>query len=211
MLDVLFASHNQAKIKRYKELFSEVSDLKIITLMDLGINFKVDEPFDSSSKNSEHKARQYGKISKIPTIAIDEAVKTNFLPENEQPGVFVRRFKKNIEQSDSEVLNIWKNIFNLYPEDKLEFIWEFSMSYYNPNDNYIETLKTSQVNKVTKKFSPIIDSGYPMSSFLIPNGFLRPHSELTKAERLAVDKINLYPFLNFMHNLIKKEQLNVKK
>lgn len=211
MLNILIASHNQSKIKRYKKLFSEINSLKITTLMELGIDFKVDEPFNSSSENAEHKAMEYGRISKLPTIAIDEAVKTNFLPENEQPGVFVRRFKKNIEQSDIEILNIWKKIFDLYPQNNLEFTWEFSMSYYNPHNNYLKTLQTTQINKVSKKFSSIIDPGYPMSSFLIPNGFNRPHSELSEVERLMVDKINLDQFLKFVRNLIKYESSNIKK
>jgi Ham1 family len=200
-MKLLLATHNQGKIKRYRNLFAELKNLELITLADLNITTKVDEPFNTPEENSIHKAREYGKLCQLPTIAIDEAVTTNFLPDNEQPGVLVRRFKENRELSDLEILDLWGGIFKNYPNQDLKFIWDFSLSYYHPETEELKTVKAIQLDSVTKDFSKIINPGYPMSSFMIPDGLSKHHSELTEDESLMVDKNNLKPFLDFINNL----------
>lgn len=201
-MKLLLATHNQGKIKRYRNLFSEIKKLELVTLLDLNITTKVDEPFNTPEENSLHKALEYGKLSQLPTIAIDEAVTTNFLPENEQPGVLVRRFKENRELSDLEILDLWRNIFKNYPNQDLKFIWDFSLSYFNPETKEKQTIKAEQVDSVALEFSKIIDPGYPMSSFMIPQNSSKTYSELSEEEYLLTDKHNLKPFLEFIKRLI---------
>lgn len=205
MKTILLATHNKGKIKRYKALFSCFSDLELISLEEIGIKLKVDEPFNAPAENSMHKAKEYGNFSNLPTIAIDEAVETNFLPDNEQPGVFVRRLKKGKELSDQEVLDAWKEIFASYPDNDLKFIWDFRMSYYNPKSGELKTEKAIQINTVARNFSNIIDPGYPMSSFIIPEGLDKPHSELSTEEFLQVDRTNLKPFVDFMNTILNSD------
>jgi XTP/dITP diphosphohydrolase len=201
-MKLLLATHNQGKIKRYRNLFSNLKNLELITLADLNITVKVDELFSTPEENSIHKAREYGKLSQLPTIAIDEAVTTNFLPKNEQPGVLVRRFKENRELSDLEILDLWRDIFKNYPSQELKFIWDFSLSYYHPKTEDSQTVKTVQLDSVAKEFSKIINPGYPMSSFMIPDGLTKTHSELTEEESLLVDQSNLKPFLDFVREKV---------
>ena len=40
MPKILIATHNQGKLKRYKNLFSDFADLDMVSLQDLNINFK---------------------------------------------------------------------------------------------------------------------------------------------------------------------------
>lgn len=197
-MKLLLATHNQGKIKRYRNLFSEIKNLELITLADLNITVKVEEPFNTPEENSLHKAREYGKLSKLPTIAIDEAVTTNFLPADEQPGVLVRRFKENRELSDLEILDLWRGIFAKHPNQDLKFIWDFSLSYYNSENEENQTIKAGQIDTVASEFSKIIDPGYPMSSFMIPQNSIKTYSELSEVEYLLVDQTNLKPFLDFV-------------
>lgn len=205
MKNILIATHNKAKLKRYQGLFADITGLKLVTLEELGITLKADEPFSTPDSNSAYKAKTYGELSQLPTIAIDEAVRTNFLPDHEQPGVFVRRFRKGAELSDSEVLNVWREIFATYPTPNRQFIWDFSLSYYDPKSGESKTVQAIQKNSISEKFSDIIDPGYPMSSFLIPEGYTRPSSELSQAERLQADQIRLKPFWEFIKNIIDPE------
>lgn len=130
METILLATHNEGKIKRYKALFKDIKNLKILTLKDLEVSLKVDEPFNTPLENSAHKARQYGEHTNVATIAIDEAVLTNFLPDDQQPGVFVRRLSRGKDLSDVEVLQKWKEIFLRHPKADKKFIWDFRLSYY---------------------------------------------------------------------------------
>lgn len=201
-MDILIATHNQGKIKRYRRLFANITNLNLVTLAELGISHKADEPFSTPKENSIHKAKIYGDLSQLPTIAIDEAVGTNFLPDNEQPGVFVRRFRSGRDLTDTEVLVIWQEIFKIYNQADRQFIWDFSLAYYNPADRFIKNAQARQINTVAPEFSKVIDPGYPMSSFLVPTGFDRPHSELSAEECLMVDQINLGLFVELLADVV---------
>lgn len=196
MNKVLIATHNQGKLRRYKNLFADFINLEILSLQDLNIDIKVNEPFNNSRDNSIFKAKEYARLSSLPTIAIDEALNTNFLPENDQPGVFVRRFNKDKrELSDLEVLDIWRAISKEYPGDNRQFIWNFSLSYYNPDNNVLKTTKAIQRDYFANVFSDKINPGYPMSSFLIPDGYSTPYVDLNEEDLLIIDKKNLNPFI----------------
>lgn len=202
METILLATHNEGKIKRYKALFKDIKNLKILTLKDLEVSLKVDEPFGTPLENSAHKARQYGEHTNLATIAIDEAVLTNFLPDNQQPGVFVRRLSRGKDLSDVEVLKKWKEIFLRHPKADKKFIWDFRLSYYQPKNKDLQTVGATQINTVAREFSNIINPGYPMSSFLVPEGLDRPYSTLDEDDSLSVDKKNLKPFFDFINKIV---------
>ncbi len=208
MFTLLIASHNQSKIKRYQNLFVNIAGLKLVTLAELGITLKANEPFNTPRENAEYKAKMYGDLSHLPTIAIDEAVTTNFLPNDEQPGVFVRRLGGDREMNDEEILDAWKKIFTLYPGDDHEFTWDFRMSYYNPKTDTLKSARAVQVNKVATTFSPIVNPGYPMSSFLIPSGYDQSHSTLSLEERLQVDRRNLQPFVELVTEIVAEASIS---
>jgi len=205
-MKILIATHNPEKLKRYQNLFADFANLELLSLKDLNITTKIDEPHNSSEENSIFKAKEYGKISLLPTIAIDEALSTNFLPENEQPGVFVRRFnKEKRELNDLEVIDIWKKISQLYPGENRRFIWDFRMSYFNIQSNFLKTAKAIQNDFLADKFSDKINPGYPMSSFLVPEGHNKPYIDLNPSELLEIDKKNLEPFRLLLEEILNRK------
>ena len=205
-MKILIATHNPGKLKRYQNLFAGFTDLELISLRDLNITIKIDEPHNSPEENSVFKAKEYSKISLLPTIAVDEALTTNFLPKNEQPGVFVRRFnKEKRELSDLEVIETWKKISQLYPGENRRFIWDFRMSYFDIHSNLLKTTKAVQNDFLAAKFSDKINPGYPMSSFLVPEGYNKPYVELDSQELLKIDKKNLEPFSLLLKSILVKQ------
>lgn len=188
-MKILIATHNPAKLKRYQTIVKDVPELELTTLTDLGITHKVTEPFQTAKENAIYKAKEYAKLSALPTLAIDEAVITNFLPPEKQPGVFVKRIKKtNEEVTDEEILDHWKKIFQQHPQKDKLFIWDFSIAFYNPHTNFSGYVQAVKTNSVSEKFSTKRSPGYPMSSFLIPQGMVKPYIDLTNEERAIVDK-----------------------
>lgn len=201
MAKILLATHNQGKIRRYQALFRDIKGLGLVTLADVDIRSQAPEPFGTPQQNAEHKAREYGDLSQLPTIAIDEAVSTNFLPDHEQPGVFVRRLLKGRELSDREMLTVWQQIFERYPAPERQFTWDFCLAYYEPQTRLIRSVSAVQINGVAERFSEKIDPGYPMSSFLLPPGYDRPYSELSPEEFREVDRVTLRPFCEFIKEI----------
>lgn len=195
-MEILVATHNQAKFKRYKKILENISNLEISSLSDLGIKDKADETFETNRENAMHKAKIYGGVSGKITLAIDEAVMTNFLPENEQPGVYVRRFgKNNKELTDIEVISIWKKIFELYPQKDKLFIWNFALAYYNPNNLSQGSFEVEKNSYVAKEFSDKKTDGYPMSAILSPFENGKAYLELDEDMHANEDRKNFKFFL----------------
>lgn len=187
-MKILIATHNPAKFKRYKSLIEDNDGLEIVSLLDLGIKEKVAEPFNNAKENAIYKAKKYSEISGLATVAIDEAANTNFLPDGEQPGVYVRRIKKdNSEVTDQDVLNFWQDTFKKY-QLKKKFIWEFYIAYFDPETSNLGFSQVICKTSVEEKFSETVLPGYPMSSFLIFPNTNKPHSELSEEEKIDIDK-----------------------
>lgn len=200
-MEILIATHNQAKFKRYKKILENISGVEIISLSDLGIKDKVDEIFDTNRENAIHKVSFYGELSGKLTLSIDEAVMTNFLPNNQQPGVYVRRFSGDKKElSDEEVIQAWKEIFKIYPQNNKEFIWNFALAYYNPDNKEMDVFEVEQVSYVAKNFSKKETNGYPMSAILSPFENGEAYLEISKEFHYKIDKKK---FKNFIVNFKK--------
>lgn len=196
-MKILIATHNQSKLKRYKKILEAIDFIEPISLADLDITEKVEENHTTNTENALHKARTYGKLSGIITVAIDEALMTNFLPDNEQPGVYARRFAKdNKELTDSELIVVWKEIFKLYPQEDKQFIWNFAVAFYNPNNDSEGVECIEEVSHVAKYFSTIETNGYPMSTFLSFRKDGRPYIEMSQQEKDAKDFTSFKVFID---------------
>lgn len=196
-MKLLIATHNPAKALRYKQLLFESPSLNVCSLRDEGITSKLDEPHSTSLENAIHKARSYAALSQELTLGIDEAVTTNFLPADEQPGVFVRRVSKDRrELSDQEVLDHWREVFTKYPPGDKKFIWDFSIALCDPRTGKVWSTTVEQRSVVAPFFSKLIDPGYPMSSFLMHEGTTKPYVELSSEERTLLDRKTFVPFID---------------
>lgn len=205
-MKILIATHNPAKFNRYKTLLQPLDNLEVVSLSDIGITEKIDEPFTNAKDNAIHKAKFYSKKTNLITIAIDEAVHTNFLPNDEQPGVYVRRLKKgNTEFTDQDILSFWEETFRQYPQPNKKFVWDFSIAYYSPQNDQLGFTRVEVESNVIQPFSQKLVPGYPMSSFLGLSGTHKQHSELTEQEKAANDAINFKAFLQDFTVWIKEQ------
>lgn len=205
-MKVLIATHNQSKLKRYKKILEIFESIELVSLTDLGITEKVEENFATNTENALHKAKVYGELSGLITVAADEALMTNFLPDNEQPGVYARRFSKDkSELTDDEVITVWHEIFKLYPQPDKQFIWDFAVAYYNPQNDSSGVECVEQISYIAKHLSTVRHPGYPMSSFLTSTNGGKPYTELSQSENDATDAKN---FANFVSSFGKWLSIN---
>lgn len=193
-MKILLATHNPAKLKRYAQLLS-IFDVEVVTLAEFGITEKVEENFQTSLENAIFKAQSYAKLSGLPTLAIDEAVHTNFLPDDEQPGVYARRFsKEKRELTDEELLNVWLEIFKQYPQTDKEFYWDFSVAFYNPETDSLGHSTDREISYVGTHISNVTVPGYPLSQILTVTKGGKPHAEMNDTEKFDFDRNNLHNF-----------------
>ena len=178
-----------------------VPDLEVVSLSDLKITQKVEEDCETNIENALKKARTYGKISGLITVAVDESLMTNFLPESEQPGVYARRLAKGgKELTDAQLLETWKEIFKKYPQEDKQFIFDNAMAYFNPKSNAEGVECVEVAYYIAKHFSNLKPNGYPLDTLMSLTSYGAPVIELDQEEK---DKKELEAFNNFVENFKK--------
>ncbi len=102
-MDVLFASHNQNKLKEIKELLKG-TDINIISLSDLNDLDMVHETGETFQENAIQKAKYFYDKYKMPTISDDSGLIVDSL--DGKPGVFSARYAGNnaTDQKNNKML-----------------------------------------------------------------------------------------------------------
>lgn len=98
-MDILFATHNNHKVKEIKEVFS---DVRILTLDELNDEDEVAETGKTFAENAGLKARYYYRKYKIPVIADDSGLLVTAL--NDEPGVHSARYSVTGSYADNNKL-----------------------------------------------------------------------------------------------------------
>ena len=105
---VLFATTNPAKIKKYAEKLKE-KGIEVLTIKDLEINLKPEETGKNAIENAYIKAKAYYDKTKITTIGMDNNLFIEELPQEKQPGTYIRRVKEK-ELNDDEMIEYYTNL-----------------------------------------------------------------------------------------------------
>ena len=89
-MKLLYATGNESKIcnMRYR---LRGYDIEIVTPKELGIQTDVEETGSTPIENARQKARAYFETAGMPTLAADSGLYIDGIPEDEQPGLHVRR------------------------------------------------------------------------------------------------------------------------
>lgn len=162
-MKVLFATSNPAKVRNYKEELSK-KGINLLTLKDVDISISVEESGKNAIENAYLKAKAYYDALGMPTIGMDNNLFIEGIPDELQPGVFVRRINGK-ELNDDEMIEYYTKLVKEYG-GKLKARWvygmvlmtnngtsEFNWSY---NDFYL-------VSNVSKKRN----LSYPLDSISI--------------------------------------------
>lgn len=183
-MEVLLATTNKAKIKYYGSKLKE-KRIKVLNLNDLNLNLYVEENGKSPSENAMIKAKAYYEISKIPTIAIDEGLFFENVPDEIQPATHVRRVNGK-QLNDDEMIEYYKNLVKKYgTEGQLKGYFLKSVAIVF--DNEITFTFNHKVNRIfSSTSSKIVDEGYPLESIQIIPNLNKFKSELSDNERIEM-------------------------
>ena len=106
-MKILIATKNRAKIKKYSTILDEL-EIEWITINDLEKDINVEENGNTPNENAIIKAKAYYEAFKMPVLADDSGLILDKLPQEKQPGVFVRRHNGR-ELSDEEIITLYSN------------------------------------------------------------------------------------------------------
>ena len=162
-MKVLFATTNPAKIKKYAEKLKE-KNIEVLTIKDLGINLNPEETGKNAIENAYIKAKAYYDETKITTIGMDNNLYIEELPEEKQPGTFVRRINGK-ELNDDEMIEYYTNLVKEYGKNgKINCKWIYGLAVINENgEEFTYTWYKDNFYMVSSK-SDKINPGYPLNS-----------------------------------------------
>lgn len=112
MKQVLFATSNQTKAKRFRKGLLE-KGIETLTLKDINIKLDVEENGKTAIENALIKARTYYEKTHIPTIGMDDTLYIENIADNLQPGLFVRRVNGKT-LNDEEMITYYTNLVKKY-------------------------------------------------------------------------------------------------
>lgn len=166
--------------------------------MELDIN----ENGKTAIENAIIKAKAYYDATGITTMAVDDTMYIEDIPEEKQPGVFVRRVNGK-RLSDEEMIEYYTNLAKTYGKNgKLLTKWILGMVI-------IKDGKISTYKGVTDEYylvdTPAKDrkEGYPLSSILINKKVGKYDIYLTEDDK-KIGKADDSGFIDFIDKIINE-------
>lgn len=163
MKKIVFATGNPSKAKRFSNGLLK-QNIEVISLKDLDLTLDIEENGKNAIENALIKARECYKKTKKPSMGMDDTLYLENVPEEAQPGLFVRRVNGKT-LNDEEMLDHYTKLVKKYGKDgRLDCKWIYGLAVINEKgeektytwckDNFY------MVDKISDKINP----GYPLNS-----------------------------------------------
>lgn len=195
MKEILFATGNKSKAKRFtKGLLA--NDIKVLTLEDVNINIEVEENGTTAIENALIKARAYAKETNLPVFAMDDTLYLENVPEDKQPGMYVRRVNGK-RLTDEEMIEYYSNLAKEYGTNGLiTGRWIYGMALISNGHEYTYTWSKENFY-ITSTPSKIINPGYPLNTISINIKLNKYFTEITEEDKLLIqeDESHVVDFL----------------
>ena len=201
MKKVLFATGNETKAKRFSKGLQE-KGIEVITLKDIDAEIEVEENGKDAIENAIIKAKAYSNIVNIPVFAMDDNLYLENVPEEKQPGMYVRRVNGK-RLNDDEMIEHYTNLVKLYGIDgKLTCRWVYGMAVINNGKESTYTWSNEDFYMVEKP-SNKINPGYPLNTISINKKLNKYFTEITEEDKALLHE-DESDIVEFIANSIKE-------
>ncbi len=195
MKQILFATGNPSKAKRFsKELYEK--GIEVITPNDIDKEVKIEENGKNAIENALIKARAYSKTVNIPVFAMDDNLYLENVPEEKQPGMYVRRVNGK-RLSDDEMIEHYLKLVKEYGiNGKLTCKWVYGMAVINNGKESTYAWSKEDFYMVDKP-SNKINPGYPLNTISINKKLNKYFTDITDEdkEKIQEDESDVVDFI----------------
>lgn len=195
MKKVLFATENKSKAKRFENGLLK-RGIEIITINDIEKKVDVEENGKNAIENALIKARAYAKEYNLPVFAMDDNLYIEGIPEEKQPGMYVRRVNGK-RLSDEEMIKYYSDLANTYGENgKLTCRWVYGIAVIS-NDKESTYTWSKEDFYIVDKPSDKINPGYPLNTISINKKLNKYFTDITEEDKkqLKEDESDVVEFL----------------
>ena len=184
MKKVLFATGNESKAERFKKGLLE-NNIEIITINDIEKNIDIEENGKDAIENALIKARAYANVYDLPVFAMDDNLYIDDIPEDKQPGMYVRRVNGK-RLNDNEMIEYYSNLAHEYGKDgKLTCRWVYGIAVIKDGKESTYTWSKEDFYIVDKP-SNKINSGYPLNTISINKKLNKYFTDMTEEDKEMV-------------------------
>lgn len=195
MKQILFATGNPSKAKRFSKGLYE-KGIEVITPNDIDKEVKIEENGKNAIENALIKARAYSKTVNIPVFAMDDNLYLENVPEEKQPGMYVRRVNGK-RLSDDEMIEHYLKLVREYGiNGKLTCKWVYGMAVINNGKESTYTWSKEDFYMVDKP-SNKINPGYPLNTISINKKLNKYFTDITDEdkEKIQEDESDVVDFI----------------
>lgn len=196
MKKVLFATGNPSKAKRFSKGLLD-KGIEVITLKDIEKDIEINEDGKNAIENAIIKAKAYAEVVDMPVFAMDDNLYLENVPEEKQPGVFVRRVNGK-RLTDEEMLQHYTGLVKEYgKEGKLDCKWVYGMAVINEKKEISTYTWEKGGFYFVEKISDKIRAGYPLDSISINKKLNKYFTEITPEDKkmLSEDESDVVEFI----------------
>lgn len=163
MKQILFATGNQTKSKRFSEGLLK-NGIEVLSLKDIQLNLDVEETGKDAIENAIIKARACYNEIKMSVIGMDDTLYLENVPNDMQPGLYVRRVNgKTLD--DYEMLEHYTNLVKEYGIDgKLNSKWIYGLAVINEKGEEFFYSWIKDNFYMVETLSEKMNSGYPLNT-----------------------------------------------
>lgn len=201
MKKVLFATENESKVKRFKNGLIE-KNIEIISLNNIDKKVEVIENGKNAIENALIKAKAYAKVSDLPVFAMDDNLYIDGIPDEKQPGMYVRRVNGK-RLNDDEMIEYYSNLAHTYGKNgRLTCRWVYGIAVINKDKESTYTWSKEDfyiVDKPTNKINP----GYPLNTISINKRLNKYFTDITEEDKKEIQE-NENDVIEFLCEKISK-------
>ena len=186
---MLYGTGNPAKLNAMKKRLSGLG-ITIVGLKDLGCEIpEIVEDGKTPLENARKKAVAYFEAFRIPVFSCDSGLYIDGVPENEQPGVHVRRVNGKV-LSDEQMIDHYSFLAKKYGNPTARY--RNAICFVADEKHIYEAMKPSMGSSafvLTSKPYPVMKKGFPLDSLSVDIKTGKYYYELTgnELDRLAVE------------------------
>ena len=163
MKQIIFATSNESKAKRFSKGLKELG-IDVLSLKDIDVKLDVEEDGNTAIENALIKARECYKKTKKPSMGMDDTLYMEGVPEDLQPGLFVRRVNgKNL--TDEEMIEHYTNLVKEYGiNGRINCKWIYGLAVINEKGEEATYTWSKDDFYMVSTRSDKINPGYPLNS-----------------------------------------------
>lgn len=200
MKQIIFATSNATKSKRFSKGLKELG-IEVLSLKDIDVKLDIEEDGSTAIENALLKARACYKKTKKPCMGMDDTLYMEGVPEDMQPGLFVRRVNgKNL--TDEEMIEHYTNLVKKYGiNGRINCKWICGLAVINENGEETTYSWFKDDFYMTSSRSDKNNPGYPLNSISKYKKLDKYFTEVT-LEDMKLIEVNEDDVVDFIANHI---------